>query len=60
MGEDSADLIALKVPGVPSQPARAPRSRWSGWSPGLDHERPIGVSFRAASVEPAIAQAKAS
>ena len=62
MGEDSADLIAVKVPGVPSSAIRqgAP-VKVSGlvaqpWTMG-DRS---GVSFRAASVEPAIAQAKAS
>jgi hypothetical protein len=62
MGEDSADLIAVKVPGVPSSAIRqgAP-VKVSGlvaqpWTMG-DRS---GVSFRAASVEPPIAQAKAS
>jgi hypothetical protein len=34
MGEDSADLIAVKVPGVPSAGIRqVRRSRSRGWSP---------------------------
>jgi hypothetical protein len=34
MGEDSADLLAVKVPGVPSQGIRqGARSRCPGWSP---------------------------
>ena len=46
MGEDSADLIAVKVSGLVAQPwTMADRS---------------GVSFRAARIEPAMAQAKAS
>ena len=62
MGDGSADLPAVKVPGalsaavrqgVPGQGDRPGRS-------ALDHGRPVRVSFRAARVEPAIAQAKAS
>ena len=46
MGEDSADLIAVKVSGLVAQPwTMADRS---------------GVSFRAARIEPAMATAKAS
>jgi hypothetical protein len=62
MGEDSADLIAVKVPGVPSQGIRqgAP-VKVSGLvaQPWTMQDR-SGVSFRAARIEPAIAQAKAS
>jgi hypothetical protein len=62
MGEDSADLIAVKVPGVPSQAIRqgAP-VKVAGLvaQPWTMADR-SGVSFRAARVEPAIAQAKAS
>ena len=62
MGEDSADLIALKVPGVPSQAIRqgAPvKVVGLVAQPWTMNER-SGVSFRAASVEPAIVQAKAN
>jgi hypothetical protein len=62
MGEDSADLIAVKVPGVPSAAIRqgAP-VKVSGLvaQPWTMADR-SGVSFRAARIEPAIAQAKAS
>jgi hypothetical protein len=62
MGEDSADLIAVKVPGVPSQairqgvPVKVVGLVAQPWTMA-DRS---GVSFRAASVEPSIAQAKAS
>jgi hypothetical protein len=62
MGEDSADLIAVKVPGVPSQAIRqgAP-VKVSGLvaQPWTMNDR-SGVSFRAARIEPAMAAAKAS
>jgi hypothetical protein len=62
MGEDSADLIAVKVPGVPSQAIRqgAP-VKVAGLvaQPWTMADR-SGVSFKAAGVEPAITQARAS
>jgi hypothetical protein len=62
MGEGSADLIAVKVPGVPSQAIRqgAP-VKVAGLvaQPWTMADR-SGVSFRAARVEPVMAQAKAS
>ncbi|HET7517963.1 MAG TPA: hypothetical protein VFN05_09755 [Actinomycetes bacterium] len=61
MGQDSADLIAVKVPGVPSAAIRqgAP-VKVSGlvaqpWTMG-DRS---GVAFRAARIEPAVPQAQA-
>src|ERR687890_124267 len=62
MGEDSADLIAVKVPGVPSAAIRqGVPVKVSGLvaQPWTMADR-SGVSFKAARVEPAIAQAKAS
>jgi hypothetical protein len=59
---DSADLIAVKVPGVSSQAIRqgAPvKVIGLVAQPWTMNDR-SGVSFRAAGVEPAIAQAKAS
>jgi hypothetical protein len=62
MGEDSADLIAVKVPGVLSSAIRqgAP-VKVSGLvaQPWTMADR-SGVSFRAQRVEPAMAAAKAS
>jgi hypothetical protein len=62
MGEDSADLIAVKVPGVPSSAIRqgAP-VKVSGLvaQPWTMADR-SGVSFRASRIEPAMAAAKAS
>jgi hypothetical protein len=62
MGDGSADLLAVKVPGVPSQAIRqgAP-VKVSGLvaQPWTMAER-SGVSFRAARIEPAMAAAKAS
>ena len=62
MGEDSADLIAVKVPGVPSTAIRQARpSRWPGWWPSRGRwPTGPGCHFRAARIEPAIAAAKAS
>ena len=62
MGEDSADLIAVKVPGVPSQAIRqgAPVKVVGLVAQPWTMADRSGVSFRAARVEPAIAQAKAS
>jgi hypothetical protein len=62
MGEDSADLIAVKVPGVPSQAIRqgaAVKVAGLVAQPWTMADR-SGVSFRAARVEPVMAQAKAS
>ena len=62
MGDGSADLLAVKVPGLPSPAVRqgAP-VKVSGLvaQPWTMADR-SGVSFRAAKVEPAIAAAKAS
>ena len=62
MGDGSADLLAVKVPGVPSPAIRqgAP-VKVAGLvaQPWTMADR-SGVSFKAARVEPAIAQAKAS
>jgi hypothetical protein len=62
MGDGSADLLAVKVPGVPSSAIRqgAP-VKVTGLvaQPWTMNDR-AGVSFRAARVEPAITQAKAS
>ena len=62
MGEDSADLIAVKVPGVPSQAIRqgAPvKVVGLVAQPWTMNDR-SGVAFRAARIEPAVPQAKAS
>jgi hypothetical protein len=62
MGEGSADLIAVKVPGVPSQairqghPIKVVGLVAQPWTMG-DRS---GVAFRAARVEPAVPAAKAS
>ena len=62
MGDGSADLLAVKVPGLPSQairqgiPVKVTGLVAQPWTMA-DRS---GVSFRAARVEPAIAQAKAS
>jgi hypothetical protein len=62
MGDGSADLLAVKVPGVPSQAIRqgAP-VKVSGLvaQPWTINDR-SGVAFRAARVEPVVTQAKAS
>jgi hypothetical protein len=62
MGDGSADLIAVKVPGVPPSAIRqgAP-VKVTGLvaQPWAMNDR-SGVSFRAARVEPAMAAAKAS
>src|SRR5512132_525968 len=62
MGDGSADLLAVKVPGVPSQAIRqgAP-VKVTGLvaQPWTMNDR-SGVAFRAARVEPVVAQAKAS
>jgi hypothetical protein len=62
MGDGSADLLAVKVPGVPSQvirqgvPVKVLGLVAQPWTMG---DR-AGVAFRAARIEPAVAQAKAS
>jgi hypothetical protein len=62
MGEDSADLIAVKVPGLPSAAIRQGHPvKVTGLvaQPWTMADR-SGVSFRAQRIEPAMAQAKAS
>src|SRR5215218_7617098 len=62
MGDGSADLLAVKVPGVPSQAIRQGHPvKVSGLvaQPWTMNDR-SGVAFRAARVEPVVAQAKAS
>ena len=62
MGDGSADLLAVKVPGVPSPAVRqgtAVKVAGLVAQPWSMADR-AGVSFRAARVEPAITQAKAS
>ena len=62
MGEDSADLIAVKVPGQPGpgirqgHPVKVTGLVAQPWSM---NDR-AGVAFRAARIEPAVPQAKAS
>jgi hypothetical protein len=62
MGDGSADLIAVKVPGIPSSgirqghPVKVTGLVAQPWT--MDDR--AGVAFRAARVEPAVAQAKAS
>ena len=62
MGEDSADLIAVKVPGVPSQAIRqdAPVKVTGLVAQPWTMADRSGVSFRAVRVEPVMAAAKAS
>jgi hypothetical protein len=62
MGDGSADLIAVKVPGVPSAAIRqgmAVKVTGLVAQPWTMADR-SGVSFRALRVEPAMAAAKAS
>ena len=62
MGEDSADLIAVKVAGLPSAAIRQGHPvKVTGLvaQPWTMQDR-SGVSFRAARIEPAMAAAKAS
>jgi hypothetical protein len=61
MGDGSADLIAVKVPGMPSgirqgHPVKVTSLVAQPWTMA-DRS---GVSFRAARIEPAMAAAKAS
>ena len=62
MGDGSADLLAVKVPGVPSSALRqgAPVKVMGLVAQPWTMADRSGVSFKAARVEPAIAQAKAS
>ena len=62
MGDGSADLLAVKVPGPPSSAIRqgAPVKVTGLVAQPWTMQDRSGVSFRAATVEPAIAQAKAS
>ena len=62
MGDGSADLLAVKVPGMPSQAIRQGHPvKVHGLvaQPWTMNDR-SGVAFRAARVEPVVAQAKAS
>ena len=62
MGDGSADLLAVKVPGVPSQAIRQGHPvKVTGLvaQPWSMNDR-AGVAFRAARVEPAVPAAKAS
>ena len=62
MGDGSADLLAVKVPGMPSQAIRQGHPvKVHGLvaQPWAMNDR-SGVAFRAARVEPVVAQAKAS
>ena len=61
MGEDSADLIAVKAPGVPAQAIRQGHPvKVTGLvaQPWTMQDR-AGVAFRAARIEPAVPQAQA-
>ena len=62
MGDASADLLPVKVPGVPSAAIRqgAPVKVTGLVAQPWTMQDRSGVSFRAARVEPAITQAKAS
>jgi hypothetical protein len=62
MGDGSADLLGVKVPGVPSSAIRqgAPVKVTGLVAQPWTMADRSGVSFRAARVEPAITQAKAS
>ena len=62
MGDGSADLLAIKVPGMPSQAIRQGHPvKVTGLvaQPWTMNDR-SGVAFRAARIEPVVAQAKAS
>jgi hypothetical protein len=61
MGDGSADLIAVKVPGMPSGIRQGHPVKVTGLvaQPWTMADR-SGVSFRAARIEPAMAAAKAS
>jgi hypothetical protein len=62
MGDGSADLLAVKVPGVPSSAIRqgTPVKVLGLVAQPWTMADRSGVSFKAARVEPAITQAKAS
>ena len=59
MGQDSADLIAVKVPGLPSRVRQGAPVKVTGLvaQPWTMADR-SGVSFRAARIEPAMATAR--
>jgi hypothetical protein len=61
MGDGSADLLAVKVPGMPSGIRQGHPVKVTGLvaQPWTMADR-SGVSFRAARIEPAMAAAKAS
>jgi hypothetical protein len=62
MGDGSADLLAVKVPGMPSQAIRQGHPVMVHGlvaQPWSMNDR-SGVAFRAARIEPAVPQAKAS
>jgi hypothetical protein len=62
MGDGSADLLAVKVPGTPSQAIRQGHPvKVTGLvaQPWTMNDR-AGVAFRAARIEPAVPAAKAS
>jgi hypothetical protein len=61
MGDGSADLLAVKVPGMPSGIRQGHPVKVHGLvaQPWTMNDR-SGVAFRAARVEPVVAQAKAS
>jgi len=61
MGDGSADLIAVKVPGMPSSVRQGHPVKVTSLvaQPWTMQDR-SGVSFRAARIEPAMAAAKAS
>jgi hypothetical protein len=62
MGDGSADLLAVKVPGVPSSAIRqgAPVKVTGLVAQPWTMQDRSGVSFQAARIEPAMAAAKAS
>ena len=61
LGDGEAEILAVKVPGLPSGLRQGHSVKVSGLvaQPWSMNDR-SGVAFRAARIEPAIAQAKAS